>query len=171
MKCNRKGVLRAEISHDWNNLNLAAQILVCIGGIIFASTVFMVFYKTKDDTLYKVIEVVFRSSLASIFGFVLSSNIKNTNPQIINKSKNEDDERSITEVENEDDCIKYVNYKEGNSIQIVIAFVISIVCALSILAIYIYDLRQDLLSITMFRDFMCSSIGFLLGESKIKKDI
>lgn len=169
MKCNRRSALREEISHDWNNLNLAAQILVCIGGFVFMATIFLAFYKIRDDSLYRAIEVVFRSCLASIFGFILSSNIKNSNKNTISKSTyDKDEEASITQ--EKDACIISVNYREGNSIQLIIAFSICMICAICILAIYVYDLRQDIPSITMFRDLMCSSIGFLLGESRIKNE-
>ena len=168
MKCSRRKALKEEISNDWNKLNLAAQILVLVGGFIFIATVFLAFYKISDDSLYKAVETVFRSCLASIFGFILSSNIKNTDTKAVNKiSYNENEEILITQEEEE--CIKNVNYQEGNSIQLIVAFVICMVCSISILAIYIRNLNQDIPSITQFRDLMCTSIGFLLGESKIKK--
>ena len=83
MKCSRRKALKEEISNDWNKLNLAAQILVLVGGFIFIATVFLAFYKISDDSLYKSVETVFRSCLASIFGFILSSNIKNTEKKSI----------------------------------------------------------------------------------------
>lgn len=168
MKCSRRKALKEEISNDWNKLNLAAQILVLVGGFIFIATVFLAFYKISDDSLYKSVETVFRSCLSSIFGFILSSNIKNTDTKAVNKiSYNENEEILITQEEEE--CIKNVNYQEGNSIQLIVAFVICMVCSISILAIYIRNLNQDIHLITQFRDLMCTSIGFLLGESKIKK--
>lgn len=165
MNCNRRKALKEEISHDWSNLNLAAQVLVCLGCLVFAASIFIAFYKTSDNDMYKSIEVVFRTSLVSIFGFLLSSNIKNVNDK--NKNKSKKNEISITV--DEADCNVPENYREGNSIQIIIAFVVSVMCACSILAIYIFDMKGDLPSITMFRDLMCSATGFLLGESKIKK--
>ena len=168
MKCSRIKALREEISNDWNKLNLAAQILVLVGGFIFISTIFLAFYKISNDSLYKAVETVFRSCLSSIFGFILSSNIKNTDKKSSNKiNSNGNDEILITK--DEEECIKKVNYQEGNSIQLIIAFIICVVCSISILAIYIRNLNQDIILITQFRDLMCTSIGFLLVESKIKK--
>lgn len=88
MKCNRKKALKDEISSDWNDLNLAAQILVCIGGFMFVATIFLAFYKIHDQNFYKTVETIFRSSLTSIFGFVLSSNIKSTNQSLDKKYSN-----------------------------------------------------------------------------------
>ena len=168
MKCNRRKALKEEISNDWNKLNLAAQILVLVGGFIFIATVFLAFYKISDDSLYKDIEAVFRSCLASIFGFILSSNIKNTDIKSENKIVYDKNEETLITQEDEE-CIEKVNYQEGNSIQLIVALIICIVCSVSILAIYFLNLNQDIPSITEFRDLMCTSIGFLLGESKIKK--
>jgi len=79
-----------------------------------------------------------------------------------------DKEKAITE-----DCkikketIKYY-YGDGNTVQIVVALLITLIAALVILSIYAFDITKDVVIIAQFRDLMCTSIGFLLGEAKIK---
>ena len=48
------------------------KIFVYIGFFLVFSIIFMAIYKSKDTDLYVRIEVIFRISLASVFGFILS---------------------------------------------------------------------------------------------------
>lgn len=161
--CDRRHALVEELCNDWDKLNISAKALIITGMLLFISVIFIAFYSTGDDGMRQSVEVVFRSSLSSVFGFLLSSNIKTQ------KYKNN---KSMMRNENEDDCkveIEVYNYKEGNLIQIAIALVVCVVSIICILVIYITDNSQNIQSISHLRDLMCISIGFLLGESNIKK--
>lgn len=168
--CSRIDSLRKEIINDWDKINLAGKVLITIGLIVFLSTIGLALYNEGPNSVLKTIEVIFRSALSSIFGFVLSSNLKdNKNKDYSVITKNEI-EKSIDI--SEEDCeeeIKIFNYKEGNSVQIMIAFTICIISIVVMLIMYIFSVDHNDATISQFRDLMCSSIGFLLGESKIKK--
>lgn len=170
MKCNRRIAFLTELKTDWDKLNLAAKALVFIGGFLFSTIIFVALYKVYCGEIYKTIEVIFRSSLASVFGFILSSNIKNVKPQnipYVKKYSIKDDE-DITE-----DCKEVIEKRyrnEGNSVQIVIAFLVTVISAIVMIIIYVFEITQDVAILSQFRDLMCMSIGFLLGESKIKRN-
>ena len=78
MKSCRIQALIEELLMDWDKLNLAAKLLVYIGFFLIFATVFISIYKSQNISLYRNIEVIFRTSLASVFGFLLSSSTKCT---------------------------------------------------------------------------------------------
>lgn len=181
MKFCRIQALIEELIHDWDELNLAAKVLIYLGFFLIFSTVFISFYEVGDMEVYIKIEVIFRTCLASVFGFILSSNTKNKS--ISNKIKNNilekmiTSEKSIEDLEKEDaitteckiqkETLKYY-YGEGNTVQVVVALIIALLCSLIILIAYVIGNMNDMAILGQFRDLMCSSIGFLLGEAKIR---
>lgn len=168
MKCSKRKALLQELSNDWFNLNLAARALITIGIIVFLASLFVAFYNHTSEAIYKSIEVVFRSSVASIFGFILSSNIKSNTKNSENRAKSTEEDMLIT-LEECDEYIEEHNYEEGNSVQLLLASLVCIISTFSILTIYVLNLGENIAAISQLRDLMCTSIGFLLGESKIKK--
>ena len=172
MKSCRIQALIEELLMDWDKLNLAAKLLVYIGFFLIFATVFISIYKSQNISLYRNIEVIFRTSLASVFGFLLSSSTKCTSQKDRDKILEKmaisvDKENAITE-----ECkVKketYNYYGEGNTVQVMVALLISIISALVMLGAYTFGFVNDLLIIYQFRDLMCTSLGFLLGEAKIK---
>ena len=164
MKSCRIQALIEELIIDWDKLNLAAKLLVYIGFFLIFSTVFISIYKSKNVDLYETIEAIFRTALASVFGFLLSSNIKNSSEKNSQKNK----EEAITEecqIKKETD---YYYYGEGNTVQVMVALLISVISALIMLGLYIFGFTNNGVMLSQFRDLMCTSIGFLLGEAKIK---
>ena len=160
--CNRRKALKEELIDDWDKMNIATKSLVFVGMILFITCIFITIYSNGNEVALKSIEVVFRSSLASIFGFILSSNMRTSK---INKASTQN---NIMRNECEEEIIEH-NYKEGNIIQIFIALTICVVSIITILTIYVLDITHNIVAITQLRDLMCSAIGFLLGESSIKK--
>lgn len=172
MKSCRIQALIEELLMDWDKLNLAAKLLVYIGFFLIFATVFISIYKSQNISLYRNIEVIFRTSLSSVFGFLLSSSTKCTSQKDRDKILEKmaisvDKENAITE-----ECkVKketYNYYGEGNTVQVMVALLISIISALVMLGAYTFGFVNDLLIIYQFRDLMCTSLGFLLGEAKIK---
>lgn len=169
-ECSRVTSLKQDIMSDWGKINLAGKLLIFIGLIVLLSSIGLALYNKGSNETLKDIEVIFRSALASIFGFVLSSNLncgksKNINKFIrsaVDKKIDTNDEDRETDIENH-------NYRDGNSIQMIISFAVCIICVLTMLLMYIFNIDHNVATISQFRDLMCSSIGFLLGESKIKK--
>ncbi|MEF9990983.1 MAG: hypothetical protein RRZ84_01710 [Romboutsia sp.] len=165
MKNNRFRVLKKEIMSDWDKLNIAAKILVIAGALIFMTSIFIAFYDVPSNQITRDIEVIFRSSVASIFGFVLSSNLKNSKVSQKNIEKYE----KALEHESCDKISEKYNYCDGNSIQLLIAFFICMVTIISTGSVYVFKIDIDPATISQLRDLMCTSIGFLLGESDIRK--
>ena len=77
MICRIKALLN-ELESDWDKLNLAAKSLVIMGGLLFVIEIYFTLIGGGNLAISNKIEVIFRSSLASVFGFILSSNTKNT---------------------------------------------------------------------------------------------
>ena len=107
----------------------------------------IVFYLSQNIDLYRTIEVIFRTSAVYIFGFLLSSNTKNVSEK--NKDKilekmaiSVDKENAITE-----ECkVKketYHYYGEGNTVQVMVALLISIISALVMLGAYTFGFVND----------------------------
>ena len=172
MKSCRIQALIEELLMDWDKLNLAAKLLVYIGFFLIFATVFISIYKSQNISLYRNIEVIFRTSLASVFGFLLSSSTKCTSQKDRDKILEKmaisvDKEKAITE-----ECkVKketYHYYGEGNTVQVMVALLISIISALVMLGAYTFGFVNNVAIIGQFRDLMCTSTGFLLGEAKIK---
>lgn len=169
MICRIVALLR-EIRNDWDELNLAAKSLVLIAIILFGIIIFFTLCGSTSIEAKGRIEVVFRSSLASVFGFILSSNTKSSNNKNSQVGLNRGVDRSL--IDDCDDTIKEhhnYSYCDGNSIQILIALITAAVSSIVILIIYQYEIPVDGAIVSQFRDLMCTSIGFLLGESKIKQ--
>ena len=74
--------------------------------------------------------------------------------------------------EHKDICerIREYDYGDGNSVQISIALIITVISAIVILIIYKNNIHTDRVILSQFRDLMFTSIGFLLGECKIRSD-
>ena len=177
MKSCRIQALIEELIIDWDKLNLAAKLLVYIGFFLIFSTVFISIYKSKNVDLYETIEVIFRTALASVFGFLLSSNIKNSSEKNSQKNKEKLLEKMTISMDKEEAITKeckikketdYYYYGEGNTVQVMVALLISVISALIMLGLYIFGFTNNGVMLSQFRDLMCTSIGFLLGEAKIK---
>jgi len=59
-------------------------------------------------------------------------------------------------------------YKDINLVQIIIALSICIICIVVICILIITNNLDNLPAVSQIRELMCSSIGFLIGESKKK---
>ena len=168
MICRKKALLN-QLESDWDKLNLAAKSLVIMGGLLFVIEIYFTLIGGGNLAISNKIEVIFRSSLASVFGFILSSNTKNTD-----KIKPKDGGLVRGEViDKEKKACKsneYYNYGDGNSVQIFIALITCLASAIVILIIYTRKEEINISILSQLRDLMCTSIGFLLGESKIKSN-
>lgn len=179
--CSRRKVLINELKHDWDELNISFKSLIIVGIILFICVILISFFSDGGPGIKNSIEVVFRTTLASIFGFLLSSNIKfNKNYRSRNIEKIKDnlnkieeeldslDEYSKEEKKQKCDLESIYDYKDINIVQITIALAICLmsICTLSIL-LMINNL-ENTQTISQIKDLMCSSVGFLIGESRKK---
>ena len=80
-KCNRIKFFLIELLKDWDELNLAFKSLLFIGGLIFLIIVLFTVFGDEGNSSQDSIESMFRTTVSSVFGFLLSSNIKNENKQ------------------------------------------------------------------------------------------
>ena len=177
--CKRKNILLNKFKYDWDKLNISFKSLIIVGIILFIVVILIAFFSDGDQGTKNTIEVVFRSTLVSVFGFLLSSNIrfnKNNNKIKIKDIKDElnkieDKLDDLDEnLEQKEQCYleEYYNDDNLNLVQISIALGISIVSISALSALLITNNLENVPSISQIRDLMCSSIGFLIGESKNK---
>lgn len=175
--CSRQDTFFYELRHDWDNLNLASKLLLFIGLILFVFSISILFIDLGDDTIINSIEVVFRTCLSSIFGFFLSSSLngakKGSKTNLVIREQSEPilPDSSVNEEDTSCNfCAYKYNYKDGNLIRILLACFISLVCIIVLWICMTLGSVSKIASLSQLRDLMCSSIGFLLGESRIKKD-
>lgn len=184
-ECSRKNLLIKELIHDWDELNIAFKSLIIVGLILFLVVILTSIYSDGGGGLKNSLEVVFRTTLASVFGFLLSSNIK-----INSKKKNAEIERIKLQLKNVETELKtaesemekldknknkscdlelnYMYNNEINIVQISIALGISAVCISILGGLLITNNLDNVPAVSQIRDLMCSSIGFLIGESSKK---
>lgn len=180
-ECTRRKLLLKELAHDWDELNIAFKSLIIIGIILFIVIVVIAIFSNGGKGIQNSLEVVFRSTLSSVFGFLLSSNIK-----INSKKKNAEIERiklqlkemesELENVENEIDKTtgdkkqkcdneEIYMFKDINVVQIGIALSVCIICISVLSGLLITNNLENVPAVSQIRDLMCSSIGFLIGES------
>ena len=134
--------------------------MVIIGGFLFCIEIYFTIVRGRPLKVSSEIEVMFRSSLASVFGFILSSNTKNNERR---KKGNGLQRSEIKKDEKYEYCERRRDYDYGDGIT-------SVSSAIVILMIYTKNVNIDISILSQLRDLMCTSIGFLLGESKIRND-
>ncbi|HBI92759.1 MAG TPA: hypothetical protein DDY58_10185 [Terrisporobacter glycolicus] len=175
--CNRKNLLIKEFKHDWDELNISFKSLIMVGIVLFLVVVLIAFFSDGGNGVKNSLEVVFRSTLASVFGFLLSSNIKFNKKE--KKIKIEEIKGELNKLEQELDNLDedlgkeneqcelepYYSYKDINLVQIAIALGISIICISVLSILMLTNNLENMQTISQIRDLMCSSIGFLIGES------
>lgn len=153
--CSKINAFRQEFFNDWYMLNLQAKSLILLGFLMLFATIFI----SCLPNFPKEIGVLFRSLLSSIFGFFLSSNLK----------ADKSDKKVLNQFRCCDDTIEKYNFKDGNMIQIIIAVSICLISIFSIVFVYGFGLSSCVPTLSQLGSFTSSSIGFLLGEAKIKK--
>lgn len=178
-KCNRRKVLINKFKKDWDELNVSFKSLILVGILLFTVVVLITFYSDGGQGTKNTIEVIFRSTMASVFGFLLSSNIRFNGKKKTKKIEEIKDELNKIELDldimEEDTKLKeeceleqYYDDEDMNLVQIAIALGIAVI-SISVLSIVLLTNNLDNVpSISQIRDLMCTSIGFLIGGSKNK---
>jgi hypothetical protein len=174
-KCGRLKTLWLELNRDWDRLNLAAKLLTIVGADFLLASLFIAFFNNPEGEVYITIESAIRANVSGIFGFILSSNLKNTQennntPTDValtteepNQNNNDDEEEPCEEY------LKYYSQGTGNSVQLMISILVCVVSGLAILVMYARGKVDDVASVSQLKDLMTMSAGFLLGESQQKK--
>lgn len=174
--CSRITLFLKEFIHDWDELNIAFKSLIIIGIVLFIVVISFAFFSDGGKGIRNSLEVVFRSTLASVFGFLLSSNIKS-----YSQKKNKKIQKIQYELEKIQDELNKLDsnnlkdnpceltdnyfYNDINLVQIVISLSICIICICILSFLLITNNLENVPALTQIRDLMCSSIGFLIGES------
>lgn len=177
--CKRKYILINKFKYDWDELNISFKSLIIVGIILFIVIILIAIFIDGGQGTKNTIEVVFRSTLVSVFGFLLSSNIRfNKNKKKMKIKEIKDELNKIEEklddldvdLEQKEQCYleEYYNDDNLNLVQIAIALGISIISISVLSLLLITNNLENVPSISQIRDLMCSSIGFLIGESKNK---
>ena len=171
-KCNRIKFFLIELLKDWDELNLAFKSLLFIGGLIFLIIVLFTVFGDEGNSSQDSIESMFRTTVSSVFGFLLSSNIKNDNKKNTISIKNLRYESPKEQSSSKDDdfCEYSDIYKtiEVNIIQILVALLTTIISIIVLSILLVTNNLDNVASISQIRVLMCSSIGFLIGEADKK---
>lgn len=175
--CTRRKLLKKELINDWDELNISFKTLILIGLILFVVVISITLFSDGGEGIKRSIETVFRSTFASVFGFLLSSNIKNNNQKVnaeINRLKSELKNNELLRISLEDEKDKddskcnileeEYTYKDINIVQIIIALLFCITSTITLCVLLITNNLENTSAITQIKDLMCSSIGFLIGE-------
>lgn len=176
-KCSRRKILKKELINDWDELNISFKALILIGLILFGVVISITLLTNGGEGTKGSIEIVFRTTFASVFGFLLSSNIKNNNEKVnaeINRLRNELKNKELPRIELENSKDKTYNkckileeeytYNDINVVQIIIALLFCIISTLTLCILLTTNNLENMPAITQIRDLMCNSIGFLIGE-------
>ena len=171
-KCNRIKFFLIELLKDWDELNLAFKSLLFIGGLIFLIIVLFTVFGDEGNSSQDSIESMFRTTVSSVFGFLLSSNIKNDNKKnaISIKNLRYESQKEQNSPKDDDFCEYSDIYKtiEVNIIQILVALLTTIISIIVLSILLVTNNLDNVASISQIRVLMCSSIGFLIGEADKK---
>ncbi len=176
-KCKRRDILVRELINDWDELNISFKALIVVGVILFLIVLFMAFMGDGDVTSDEyTLQAVFRSTLSSIFGFLLSSNIKfNGTKRKMHIEKMKSELSKVQWELEEKDLLEKIckleekyTFKDINVVQLLIALVICITCIIVLTILMVTENLSNHQAVAQIRDLMCSSIGFIIGESKNK---
>ncbi len=144
----------------WRNISFLDKVLIVFMIILLCELIFIMIDETQLTELEGRIEVVFRTSAASIFGYFLSSNFLN---------RSHEDNRKKEPAKKKEAAPQRLSIKEKTAInfQIVVAAFIGLVSIAVLIYIRNFDEPGNLAnvaSVSQFRDFFSASVGFLLGD-------
>lgn len=178
-KCSRRKVIFNKFKEDWDELNVSYKSLILVGVLLFIVVILITFFSDGGQGTKNTIEIIFRSTMASVFGFLLSSNIRfkgkkkskkieeikdELNKIELNLDIIEEDTKSTKECELE----QYYDDEDMNLVQIAIALGIAVISICVLGLVLLTNDLDNVPSISQIRDLMCTSIGFLIGASKSK---
>ena len=162
-----------ELLKDWDELNLAFKSLLFIGGLMFLIIALLTVFGNEGNISQDSIESMFRTTVSSVFGFLLSSNIKNDNKKNTGSIKNlrYKSSKNQNSSKNDDEFCEYSDiYKtiEVNSILILVALFTTIISIIVLSILLVTNNLDNVASISQIMVLMSSSIVFLIGDSDKK---
>lgn len=191
MKKNKNKLLHALIK-CWNEIAISDKALIIIMFILLLQCIYNLFMPEPSTNNGISINVIVRTTVASIFGYFLSENflkhevIKSSDsnsPIIVTINEDELDDKDGKEkyLKDEDKNCKIESKNKSNnlstdlkyyicnkSFQVIIALSVCVIALSSLIIGYDFNLIPEEAnpSIIQFRDLISSCVGFLLGCSK-----
>ena len=173
----------------WREISISDKALIIIMLILLIQSIHNLFTPEPSEATALSINIIIRTSIASIFGYFLSENflkneiIKNNNSNIavpLNKNKvdgNKSEDNTNNFISDDNNSKKLsLDLKEyicNKTLQIIVALIVCIISLLSLIIGNSFDLIPSSANPTViqFRDLISSCIGFLVGHSSnsIKK--
>ena len=173
----------------WREISISDKALIIIMLILLIQSIHNLFTPEPSEATALSINIIIRTSIASIFGYFLSENflkneiIKNNNSNIavpLNKNKvdgNKSEDNTNNFISDDNNSKKLsLDLKEyicNKTLQIIVALTVCIISLLSLIIGNSFDLIPSSANPTViqFRDLISSCIGFLVGHSSnsIKK--
>lgn len=176
------------------NRNIAFIGLAIIFVVLLLQSCFSMFVETSQSESITQMDIIFRTSLSSIFGFLMSnfatssgsdktSTIQTETPTIGFSSADTSQSLSLSSVRNADDISATTDISVGTTttpvakaaspykMQILILIGISLFCIISLIVVrnFSYLLVNDSstsVTIALYRDFTSGTIGALIGLSR-----
>ncbi|WP_243009122.1 hypothetical protein [Clostridium sp. AM58-1XD] len=148
---------------EYKNIHLVDRFLIIFMAILLIQSAYTLIIQPAATARLNEIDVIVRTSAASIFGYFLSANFirRDSHPPDVNGES--------LETAQMDEYPSIGNHvSEGNSLQITAAAAVGLFCLLTL--ILLRDTRAletaspyASSTITQFRDFVSGCVGFLIG--------
>lgn len=186
----KKYSIWVKLSANWHNFHLADKWLIIIMAILMIQTAHNLFFADIALQDRAALDVVVRTTTASIFGYFISSNFQSNYKNI---QKNNHSSTNSIGVEPPSDNSPHIKarmgfstesketelhsgyaYPDNNSApesdhhaQITIIAVIGIICLIFLLIVRNYPTinTTSIAALSQIRDFISGSVGFLIGQS------
>lgn len=166
----------------WKEISIVDKSLIIIMIILLAQCIYNLFNSELINPNAISINVIVRTSVASIFGYFLSENFlksKDSNIVVPLNTNNNSIDNSNSSCSKEKFSLnsssgKIKDYICNKFLQILISLSVCIICLLSLIIANNFNLISPAINPTViqFRDLIGSCLGFLLGHSNnsIKKN-
>lgn len=166
-RCKNKPTLMNQLKHEWCELDLACKSALIIGALLLAELIFAIFF--EPITHHPSIAAIFRTSLSSIFGYILGMNIPHSTKHQTN-SQIDHSKLSIAEkvktppiTETESLLQKEPPYLKGTHIRIVFATFVCITCLMTLLIANLTNHLSYNDGMTQIGHLVSTTIGFLIS--------
>ena len=169
----------------WKETHISDKALIIIMLILLIQSIHNLFNPEPTEATALSINIIIRTSIASIFGYFLSENFlkndltksNNSNTTIpINKNKiddnnSEDNTNNLISYNNNQKSSNSKEYICNKTLQIIVALIVCIISLLSLIIGNSFNLIPPSANPTViqFRDLISGCIGFLVGHSSNSK--
>ena len=154
-------MIKQKILTAIGKISVVDKLLLAIMIILLCQSILSIFHSTAPESQSDTIDIVARTSLASIFGYFLSGNFASKNSH--NDAKTIVAYSSHNELPDDQD--KQYSCTKSQTLIIAAICIVSL-ATLIIIRNFAQITPNNLATVSQLRDFVSSSIGFLVGCGK-----